>query len=80
MATESVTERSARIRKERIADLRKKRMSAQERAAANKPNTPRIIKAKAAQKASREKTNSRVALAMKSLTASHSGFLQADST
>ena len=67
MATESVTERSARIRKERIAALRKKRMSAQARAAAAKPNTPRIIKAKAAQNASREKTKSRVASAMKSL-------------
>ena len=67
MATESVTERSARIRKERIAALRKKRMSAQARAAAAKPNTPRIIKAKAAQNASREKTKSRVASAMESL-------------
>jgi hypothetical protein len=67
MATESVTERSARLRKERIAALRKKRMSAQARAAAAKPNTPRIIKAKAAQNASREKTKSRVASAMESL-------------
>jgi len=67
MATESVTERSARLRKERIAALRKKRMLAQARAAAAKPNTPRIIKAKAAQNASREKTKSRIASAMKSL-------------
>ena len=67
MATKSVTEKSARLRKERIAALRKKRMSEPARATAAKPNTPRIIKVKASQNSSREKPKSLLTSAMKSL-------------